>query len=257
MVKDVKRQLIMEKKKNERLQEKMKECFIDTESNHSDQQKDVDPDRSSISSWSLMSGNNDRESTPSHERSRVSQNSPDLPTSPLDTPGQDSNGNRPGWRSADESGRMQGREGGETDETDVLLERVASLQQTIWGMEEKLNMLEQSGAAMAEEIFRKNNLIQFYCMEAGRGPGPVSSDGRSLAARTGGVRQSGQGGGEKMKQFMDRLVHSDNTDLHNKEVVRMQGMLEETLTKNMMLQLNLDTLSQEVVRLSKLAPSGD
>ena len=35
MVKDVKRQLIMEKKKNERLQEKMKECFIDTESNHS------------------------------------------------------------------------------------------------------------------------------------------------------------------------------------------------------------------------------
>ena len=35
MVKDVKRQLIIEKKKNERLQEKMKECFIDTESNHS------------------------------------------------------------------------------------------------------------------------------------------------------------------------------------------------------------------------------
>ena len=55
-------------------------------------------------------------------------------------------------------------------------------------------------------------------MEAGRGPGPVSSDGRSLAARTGGIRQSGQGGGDKMKQFMDRLVHSENTDLHNKEV---------------------------------------
>ena len=36
----------------------------------------------------LHIGNNDRESTPSHERSRVSQNSPDLPTSPLDTPGQ-------------------------------------------------------------------------------------------------------------------------------------------------------------------------
>ena len=35
MVKDVKRQLILEKKKNEKLQEKMKECFIDTESNHS------------------------------------------------------------------------------------------------------------------------------------------------------------------------------------------------------------------------------
>ena len=32
-------------------------------------------------------------------------------------------------RETDESGRMQGREGRETDETDVLLERVASLQQ--------------------------------------------------------------------------------------------------------------------------------
>ena len=55
-------------------------------------------------------------------------------------------------------------------------------------------------------------------MEAGRGPGPVSSDGRSLAAKAGGVRQGGQGGGDKMKQLMDRLVHSDHTDLHNKEV---------------------------------------
>jgi len=55
---------------------------------------------------------------------------------------------------------------------------------------------------------------------------------------------------------MERLVHTDN--IHdNKEVQRMQQMLEETLTKNMVLQQNMDSLSQEVVRLSKLVPTGE
>ena len=33
----------------------------------------------------------------------------------------------------------------------------------------------------------------------------------------------------------------------------LQAMLEETLTKNLALQADLDSLSQELVRLSKLA----
>merc|ERR1712080_731603 len=65
LVKDLKRQLQSEKKRNEKLQEKMKECLNETSSNISDPSRDLEVDRSSISSWSLMSGNNDREtSTP-------------------------------------------------------------------------------------------------------------------------------------------------------------------------------------------------
>ena len=63
LVKDLKRQLQQERGKNEKLQEKMKECF-ETNSNVSEPSRDNDGDRTSVSSWSLMSGQNDRASTP-------------------------------------------------------------------------------------------------------------------------------------------------------------------------------------------------
>ena len=69
LVKDLKRQLQSEKNKNEKLQEKMKECF-ETTSNISEPSRavgEVETDRRSVSSWSLMSGQNERDtSTPNH-----------------------------------------------------------------------------------------------------------------------------------------------------------------------------------------------
>ena len=62
LVKDLKRQLQQERNKNEKLQERMKDCF-ETTSNASEPSRD-DGDRTSVSSWSLMSGQNDRASTP-------------------------------------------------------------------------------------------------------------------------------------------------------------------------------------------------
>ena len=47
------------------------------------------------------------------------------------------------------------------------------------------------------------------------------------------------------------LVHP-TTD--REEISRMQNMLEETLTKNMQLQIDLENMAQEVVRLSKNVP---
>ena len=60
---------------------------------------------------------------------------------------------------------------------------------------------------------------------------------------------------KNVRKVMDLLVHPDQVDAQQKEEIqRMQRMLEETLTKNMHLQENLEHLSQEVVRLSKLVP---
>jgi len=55
----------------------------------------------------------------------------------------------------------------------------------------------------------------------------------------------------KVKSVVEMLInqHSDSKE----EVQRMQKMLEETLMKNMYLQKDMEHLSQEVVRLSKLA----
>ena len=51
-------------------------------------------------------------------------------------------------------------------------------------MEEKLNHLEQSSGALADDLANKAALIQFYCME-GRQP---AADGRQKAG-TGGGRE--------------------------------------------------------------------
>ena len=67
LVKDLKRQLQSEKNKNEKLQEKMKECFETTSNISEPRVGEVETDRRSVSSWSLMSGQNEREtSTPNH-----------------------------------------------------------------------------------------------------------------------------------------------------------------------------------------------
>ena len=52
-------------------------------------------------------------------------------------------------------------------ENDALLTRVARLQEDKWMLEEKVTMLEQSGAQMAEEIVAKSKLIQQFCIETG------------------------------------------------------------------------------------------
>ena len=45
------------------------------------------------------------------------------------------------------------------------MERVAGLQQEKWALEEKLVMLEQSGAAMADELVTKSELVSNYVFE--------------------------------------------------------------------------------------------
>jgi hypothetical protein len=58
---------------------------------------------------------------------------------------------------------------------------------------------------------------------------------------------------KNVRKVMDLLVNPDQVDaVQKEELARMQRMLEETLTKNMHLQKDLEHLSQEVVRLSKL-----
>jgi len=217
LVKDLKRQLQSEKKRNEKLQEKMKECLNETSSNISDPSRELEVDRSSISSWSLMSGNNDREtSTPA--------------ISPLPTSSTDQSPDEPS------SAVIQ------QQENEVLMARLAIAQEQKWTLEERLSMLETSSSAMADDLVRKTALIQHYCMEKGDSGGrrtsmsPLTSD-------------------NKMRNMIDKIVHAEShaAEAHAKEVHRMQAMLEETLTKNMHLQQDLDHLSLEVVRLSKVA----
>lgn len=236
LVKDLKRQLQQERAKNEKLQEKMKECF-ETNSNVSEPSRDNDGDRTSVSSWSLMSGQNDRASTPN------------LVSSPFHS----SNGLYNEQFSEEQgSGSSQSLNSLQL-ENEALVSRLARLQEDKWRLEERVVMLEQSGAEMAEELVIKAKLIQTHVIETGarrerRGSGAAASVSRSNPSTP---------SSDKVRNFvdkLDKLVHLDSQkEAHKQELSSMQKMLEETLLKNLHLQQDVEAMSQEVVRLSKLA----
>merc|ERR1712183_472493 len=180
------------------------------------------------------------------------------------------------------------------------------MQEEKWAMEQKLNMLETSSSAMADDLVRKSDIILHYCMEAGKHrnvapqlnainslptsssfSSPTSSS-KSISAATnpnsslnspggkgvdkisvmtgkvtGFLRQQGQeisksslvqqlniakGNSASISINLENGIY--NMDPKQQEIKQMQRVIEETLTKNMHLQKDLESLSQEVARLS-------
>ncbi|XP_059158587.1 GRIP1-associated protein 1-like [Physella acuta] len=123
------------------------------------------------------------------------------------------------------------------DEYNDLLKRVAALQQEKWALEEKVNHLETSNSCMAEDILKKTSIIEHYVMESRTGPKPSHPHEEKLT----------------LKKVMDLVNKNSDHAQHAQDMnKKLQSMLEETLTKNMHLQQDLEVMSQEVVRLSKL-----
>lgn len=56
-------------------------------------------------------------------------------------------------------------EGDTKNEIHVLLDKVATLQQEKWYLEEKVHHLESTGSALAEDVVQKSTIIQNYFME--------------------------------------------------------------------------------------------
>ncbi|XP_015914424.2 GRIP1-associated protein 1 [Parasteatoda tepidariorum] len=217
MVKDLKRQLQVERNRAEKLQERLQEVL-------NDQNRPVDDilqsagnfekgkgDASSISSWSYVSGGTaERENKDVTLQSDTSSGGHDSPNrlspSILET------------------------------ETNSLIAKVAELQQNNSTLGEKVSHLELSNEALVDDVLKKTALIQFYCME-----------GRSEHHASGSSQDK-----LTIKRIVDFI--KDRGDENLKEINRrMQRLLEETLTKNMHLQNDIEVLSNEVSRLSKLA----
>ncbi len=172
LVKDLKRQLRQEKQTNEKLQEKMKEVSIgggagSAASDAGNRQHEFEADRSSISSWSLMSGQNEgngnSRSTPipglgggggSITSNASSPANGALEALPLDSP-------PPPLPLSQLSKQPSFTQ----EDYGMLLDKVNQLQDCRLTLEEKVQMLEHSAAAMADDLLRKSAIIQCYCME--------------------------------------------------------------------------------------------
>ena len=60
-----------------------------------------------------------------------------------------------------------------TEETQELLSRVAELQQAKWTLEERVNHLENTGSALAEDVIQKSEIIKTYFMDTKAGKRPL------------------------------------------------------------------------------------
>nr|XP_056708249.1 GRIP1-associated protein 1 [Euleptes europaea] len=224
-LKDLKRQLHLERKRADKLQERLQEILTNSKSGQgiedlvladiSSPSRVQTGDSSSISSFSYREIMKE-----AHLSSSLLQSTTGSPQSQSQPP-----------RPADLS----------DEEISELFQRLAEVQQEKWLLEEKVKHLEVSSASMAEDLCRKSAIIETYVMDS-----RIDVSGAH-----------GQVDRSSLSSVLRDLVKPGDENLREMNK-KLQNMLEEQLTKNMHLQKDLEVLSQEIVRLSKeCVPSPD
>nr|XP_057939576.1 GRIP1-associated protein 1 isoform X3 [Doryrhamphus excisus] len=219
-LKDLKRQLQLERKRADKLQERLQEILTNSKTRtgleelvlseiNSPSRNQQTGDSSSVSSFSYRDMMKENQSA---NQSKSGGGSPQC------------------QRAADLS----------DDELGELFQRLAEVQQEKWMLEEKVKHLEVSCSSMAEDICRKSAIIETYVMDS-----RIDVSGGAVGGH--GASQVDRGG---LGSVLRDLVKSGDENVREMNK-KLQNMLEEQLTKNMHLQKDLEVLSQELVRLSK------
>uniref|UniRef100_A0A671U3R1 GRIP1 associated protein 1 n=1 Tax=Sparus aurata TaxID=8175 RepID=A0A671U3R1_SPAAU len=226
-LKDLKRQLQLERKRADKLQERLQEILTNSKTRtgleelvlseiNSPSRTQQTGDSSSVSSFSYRDMMKEAHSAvTSHNLSHIT----------------DPQSQRPAELSDDEVGE--------------LFQRLAEVQQEKWMLEEKVKHLEVSCSSMAEDICRKSAIIETYVMDS-----RIDVSGAAVGGHGG---SQGERGG--LGSVLRDLVKPGDENLREMNK-KLQNMLEEQLTKNMHLQKDLEVLSQELVRISKEGSPG-
>ncbi|KAK3566218.1 hypothetical protein QTP86_029347 [Hemibagrus guttatus] len=218
-LKDLKRQLHLERKRADKLQERLQEILTNSKTRtgleelvlseiSSPCRTQQTGDSSSVSSFSYREMMKEGASAPATNKSNTSSPQSQRPADLSD------------------------------DEVNELFQRLAEVQQEKWLLEEKVKHLEVSCSSMADDLCKKSAIIETYVMDSRRDGGGAASH----------AAHQGERGG--LSSVLRDLVKPGDENLREMNK-KLQNMLEEQLTKNMHLQKNLEMLSQEVVRLSK------
>uniref|UniRef100_A0AAY4DKN0 GRIP1-associated protein 1 n=1 Tax=Denticeps clupeoides TaxID=299321 RepID=A0AAY4DKN0_9TELE len=194
---DLKRQLQLERKRADKLQERLQEILTNTKTRtgleelvlseiSSPSRTQQTGDSSSVSSFSYRETMKEGASAPSANKSNTSSPQSQRPAELSD------------------------------DEVSELFQRLAEVQQEKWMLEEKVKHLEVSCSSMADDICKKSAIIETYVMDSRRGMAAVSHRGGLGSV----LRDLVKPGDENLREMNKKL----------------QNMLEEQLTKNMHLQ---------------------
>ncbi|XP_019962671.1 GRIP1-associated protein 1 isoform X3 [Paralichthys olivaceus] len=224
-LKDLKRQLQLERKRADKLQERLQEILTNSKTRTGLEELVL----SEINSPSRTQQTGDSSSVSSFSYRDMMKEA--QPTSQNKSGGGSPQSQRPAELSDDEVGE--------------LFQRLAEVQQEKWMLEEKVKHLEVSCSSMAEDICRKSAIIETYVMDS-----RIDVSGGAIGAH--GGSQGDRGG---LGSVLRDLVKPGDENLREMNK-KLQNMLEEQLTKNMHLQKDLEVLSQELVRLSKESSPG-
>ncbi|XP_040007687.1 GRIP1-associated protein 1 isoform X2 [Xiphias gladius] len=219
-LKDLKRQLQLERKRADKLQERLQEILTNSKTRTGLEELVL----SEINSPSRTQQTGDSSSVSSFSYRDMMKEA--QPTNQNKSGGGSPQSQRPAELSDDEVGE--------------LFQRLAEVQQEKWMLEEKVKHLEVSCSSMAEDICRKSAIIETYVMDS-----RIDVSGSAVGGH--GGSQGDRGG---LGSVLRDLVKPGDENLREMNK-KLQNMLEEQLTKNMHLQKDLEVLSQELVRLSK------
>uniref|UniRef100_UPI0037E93E8D GRIP1-associated protein 1 isoform X2 n=1 Tax=Semicossyphus pulcher TaxID=241346 RepID=UPI0037E93E8D len=222
-LKDLKRQLQLERKRADKLQERLQEILTNSKTRTGLEELVL----SEINSPSRTQQTGDSSSVSSFSYRDMMKEA--QPTNQNKSGGGSPQSQRPAELSDDEVGE--------------LFQRLAEVQQEKWMLEEKVKHLEVSCSSMAEDICRKSAIIETYVMDS-----RIDVSGSAVGGH--GGSQGDRGG---LGSVLRDLVKPGDENLREMNK-KLQNMLEEQLTKNMHLQKNLEFLSQELVRFSKDSP---
>jgi len=125
-----------------------------------------------------------------------------------------------------------------------LIEKIVKLQRAHARKNEKLDFCEDHIRQLVEEVQKKTRIIQMYVMK--EEAGALSSDrmdrNKSTMARKGGIMSSiSNQHANDGKMSLDLSLQINH---------KLQVVLEDTLLKNITLKENMDTLGNEISRIS-------
>lgn len=127
----------------------------------------------------------------------------------------------------------------------ILIERIVKLQRALARKNEKLEFMEDHVSQLIDEIQKKNKIIQTYIMkEEG---GTMTSEFRDQAKAEISRKQSIMGSVYSSHSNDGTMTLDLSLEINRK----LQAVLEDTILKNMTLKESLDTLGQEIARLSQ------
>lgn len=133
----------------------------------------------------------------------------------------------------------------DSDTQQLLVEKIVKLQKACARRQEKIDFLEEHGETMLTEIKKKNKLIQAYFMNLESGA-LISEESELHKAVVGAT-----GSGIMASLYNSKAPDSGITLELSLEINRkLQTVLEDTLLKNITLKENINTLGEELSRIS-------